>query len=313
MSSKALTFALFGNLYQREKSAAIKQVLSCLKAHGARIVVDEEYYRFLIEIPGVQSILGIPETPGNPDCPEIPERFRFSTFRSDDFQADFAISMGGDGTLLKTASRVREKQIPIVGVNMGRLGFLADVSARDIEGAIDALYRGDYSIEDRSLIRVETNGETIKGCPCALNDVAILKRDTASMIAIKAYINGEYLTTYQADGLIVSTPTGSTAYSLSNGGPIIVPRTGVMLMTAVAPHSLNVRPIVLPDTAQIELTVSSRSHTFLVAIDGRSGKLPEGTTLRLTRAPYVAKVVKRSGTRYFSTLREKMMWGADTR
>jgi NAD+ kinase len=146
-----------------------------------------------------------------------------------------------------------------------------------------------------------------------LNDVAILKRDSASMISIRASINGEYLTTYQADGLIVSTPTGSTAYSLSNGGPIIVPRTGVVLMTAVAPHSLNVRPIVLPDTAQIELTVSSRSHSFLVAIDGQSGKLPEGTTLRLTRAPYMVKVVKRSGTRYFATLREKMMWGADVR
>jgi NAD+ kinase len=187
------------------------------------------------------------------------------------------------------------------------------VSANDIEDAVGALYRDDFSVEDRSLIHVETNGEPIDGCKCALNDVAILKRDSASMISIRASINGEYLTTYQADGLIVSTPTGSTAYSLSNGGPIIVPRTGVILMTAVAPHSLNVRPIVLPDTAQIELTVSSRSHTFLVAIDGRSGKLPEGTTLRLTRAPYAAKIVKRSGTRYFATLREKMMWGADVR
>ena len=313
MSSKTLTFALFGNLYQQEKSAAIRQVLSCLKVHGARIVVDEEYYHFLMEMPGVQSILGIPETPGNPQSPEIPGNFRFSTFCGCDFQADFAISMGGDGTLLKTASRVREKEIPIVGINMGRLGFLADVSSNDVETMVDALYRGDYSVEDRSLIHVETNGEPIDGYECALNDVAILKRDSASMISVRASINGEYLTTYQADGLIISTPTGSTAYSMSNGGPIIVPRTGVNVMTAVAPHSLNVRPIVIPDSAQIELTVSSRSHTFLVAIDGRSGKLPEGTTLRLTRAPYMVKVVKRSGTRYFSTLREKLMWGADVR
>ena len=313
MSSKTLTFALFGNLYQQEKSAAIQQVLACLMVHGARIVIDEEYYHFLIEMPGVQSLLGVPETPGNPQSPEIPGNFRFSVFSGCDFDADFAISMGGDGTLLKTASRVRDKQIPIVGVNMGRLGFLADVNADHVDACLDALYRGDYSVEDRALIHVETNGEPIEGYPFALNDVAILKRDSASMISIRATINGEYLTTYQADGLIVSTPTGSTAYSLSNGGPIIVPRTGVMLMTAVAPHSLNVRPIVLPDTAQIELTVSSRSHTFLVAIDGHSGKLPEGTTLRLTRAPYQLKVVKRSGTRYFSTLREKLMWGVDTR
>lgn len=291
---RPLSFALFGNVYQQHKSAAIKQLLDSLRQHDARILIDEEYYGFLRST----GLLALNEV---------------ETFSGCDFETDFAISMGGDGTLLKTASRVREKQIPIIGVNMGRLGFLADVSADAIDESIDALYRNDYSVEDRVLIRVETNGEPIDGCACALNDVSILKRDSASMISIRACINGEYLTTYQADGLIVSTPTGSTAYSLSNGGPIIVPRTGVMLMTAVAPHSLNVRPIVLPDTAQIELTVSSRSHTFLVAIDGRSGKLPEGTTLRLTKAPYMIKVVKRSGTRYFTTLREKMMWGADVR
>ena len=291
---KPLRFALFGNVYQQHKSAAIRHLLDSLLRHNAQVLIDEEYYDFL-------------------RCAELIDIDLADTFSGCDFEADFAISMGGDGTLLMTASRVRQKQIPIIGVNMGRLGFLADVSAEAIDETIDALFRGDYSVEDRSLIHVETNGEPIDGYECALNDVAILKRDSASMISIRASINGEYLTTYQADGLIVSTPTGSTAYSLSNGGPIIVPRTGVVLMTAVAPHSLNLRPIVLPDTAQIELTVSSRSHTFLVAIDGRSGKLPEGTTLRLTRAPYMVKVVKRSGTRYFATLREKMMWGADVR
>ena len=291
---QSLRFALFGNIYQQHKSAAIKELIDCLRQHNAHILIEEEYYDFL-------------------QCSELIDLDEAETFTDGDFEADFAVSMGGDGTLLKTASHVRQKQIPILGVNMGRLGFLADVSADAIDETIDALYRGDYSVEDRTLIHVETNGEPIEGYECALNDVSILKRDSASMISIRASINGEYLTTYQADGLIVSTPTGSTAYSLSNGGPIIVPRTGVMLMTAVAPHSLNVRPIVLPDTAQIELTVSSRSHTFLVAIDGRSGKLPEGTTLRLTRAPYMVKVVKRSGTRYFATLREKMMWGADVR
>ncbi len=290
----SLRFALFGNVFQQHKSAAIQQLIDCLHQHDAHILIDEEYYDFLC-------------------CSELLDVSEVETITGCDFDADFAVSMGGDGTLLKTTSRVRDKQIPIVGVNMGRLGFLADVSAADIEKTFDALCRGDYTVEDRALIHVETDGEPIEGYDCALNDVAILKRDSASMISIRASINGEYLTTYQADGLIVSTPTGSTAYSLSNGGPIIVPRTGVMLMTAVAPHSLNVRPIVLPDTSTIELTVSSRSHSFLVAIDGHSGKLPEGTTLRLTRAPYTVKVVKRSGTRYFSTLREKMMWGADVR
>lgn len=293
----SLRFALFGNVYQQHKSAAIRVLLNSLRSHGAQIFIEKEYYDFLKS--------AFSEFTDSPDFVE------FDSFAEVD--ADFAISMGGDGTLLKTASMVREKQTPIVGINMGRLGFLADVSVDDVETCVDALYRDDYSVEDRSLIRVETNGEPINGYECALNDVAILKRDSASMISIRTSINGEYLTTYQADGLIISTPTGSTAYSMSNGGPVIVPRTGVNVMTAVAPHSLNVRPIVFPDSAQIELTVRSRSHTFLVAIDGRSGKLPEGTTLRLTRAPYRVKIVKRSGTRYFSTLREKLMWGADVR
>ena len=299
-----LRFALFGNVYQEEKSAAIRQVLAALLKRDAQITIDEAYYHFLMQMPGF---------PGGAESPEIPGRPVITTFSGNDYEADFVLSMGGDGTLLETASRVGSKQTPILGVNMGRLGFLADAAAADFEQTLDALYHDDFSLEDRALIRVETNGEPIVGCACALNDVAILKRDTASMISIKTSINGEFLTTYQADGLIVSTPTGSTAYSMSNGGPIIVPRTGVLLMTAVAPHSLNVRPIVLPDSALIELTVSSRSHTFLVAIDGRSCKMPEGTTLRLMRAPYVVKVVKRSGARYFSTLREKLMWGADVR
>ena len=163
------------------------------------------------------------------------------------------------------------------------------------------------------MILVSAEGEAQEGVSSALNDVAILKRDTASMISIRASIDGVYLTTYQADGLIISTPTGSTAYSLSNGGPIIVPGTGVLVMTAVAPHSLNIRPIVIPDTAVITLDVESRSHSFLVAVDGRSVKCSEGTRLTLRRAPYHISVVKRSGKQYFSTLREKMMWGADGR
>jgi NAD+ kinase len=222
--------------------------------------------------------------------------------------------MGGVGTFLKAASRVKDKNIPIIGVNMGRLGFLAEVSPADIDVAMQAIFSGDYTIDPRALIQVETNGEPFEDFNCALNDVAVLKRDTASMISIRACINGQYLNTYQADGIVVSTPTGSTAYSLSNGGPIIVPGTKVFSMTAVAPHSLNVRPIVLPDTSEIELEVESRSHNFLVAIDGRSEKCCEGTKVVLRRAPFNIKMVKRPAThRYFDSLREKMMWGADSR
>ena len=294
MEHRRLRFALFGNIYQAKKSASIQKVLSRIANYGAELYVDMEYYYFLKDVQHIDV-----------NASRI--------FADDNFEADFVISMGGDGTFLKAASRVREKNIPILGVNMGRLGFLADVSPDDIEHCLKALYSDDFAIESRALIQVQTDGEPLEGFNCALNDVAILKRDTASMISIRAHINGQYLNTYQADGLIISTPTGSTAYSLSNGGPIIVPGTKVFSMTAVAPHSLNVRPIVLPDNSMIELDVESRSHNFLVAIDGRSEKCKEGTKITLRRAPYDIRVVKRTDQRYFKTLREKMMWGVDTR
>ena len=289
-----MKFALFGNIYQAKKSASIQKVLACLSEYGSELLIDKEYYEFLTN----DQHLDVPAS---------------KVFEGDDFEADFAISMGGDGTFLKTAGRVGNRNIPILGINMGRLGFLADIAPIEIESCMHALFADDYAVENRAVIQVKTNGEQFEGADCALNDVAILKRDTASMISLRVSIDGEYLTTYQADGLIVSTPTGSTAYSLSNGGPIIVPGTGVLLMTAVAPHSLNIRPIVIPDTSVVTLDVESRSHSFLVAIDGRSEKCREGTRLHLRRAPYTIQVVKRSGKQYFSTLREKMMWGADVR
>ena len=286
MSKRKLRFALFGNIYQSRKSAATQKVLSWVSVYGAELYVDEEYYRFLTE----DQRLDVLAT---------------RVLKNDDFDADFVISMGGDGTFLKAAARVGNKGIPILGVNMGRLGFLADVNPDDIEHTLRALHEGHYEVESRAVI--EVNGHY------ALNDIAILKRDTASMISIRATIDGQLLNTYQADGLIISTPTGSTAYSLSNGGPIIVPGTNVLAMTPVAPHSLNTRPIVIPDSGVIELDVVSRSNSFLLAVDGRSMACQEGTKLVVTRAPYNIKVVKRPGQRYFNTLREKMMWGADAR
>jgi NAD+ kinase len=294
MEHSKLRFALFGNIYQGRRSASIQQVLSSISRYETELYVDMEYYYFLKD----NQRLDIKAA---------------KLFTDDDFDADFVISMGGDGTFLKAASRVGAKSIPILGVNMGRLGFLADINPEQFSSTLDALYHDDYYLESRALIQVETDGAPLGTYRCALNDVAILKRDTASMISIRTCVNGQYLHTYQADGLVISTPTGSTAYSLSNGGPIIVPGTKVFSMTAVAPHSLNVRPFVLPDSAVIDLEVESRSHNFLVAIDGRSEKCAEGTKLTLRRAPYDIKVVKRSDHRYFDSLREKMMWGADTR
>ncbi|MBO5186582.1 MAG: NAD kinase [Prevotella sp.] len=294
MTSRKLKFAIFGNTYQTHKSVAINQVLACLRAGGAEVYIDREYYEFL-----AASGLIAPD--------------EVAVFDGDDFDASFVISMGGDGTFLKSAGRVGDKEIPILGVNIGRLGFLAGVNPNDFSECFRSLAAGDYDTESRAVIAVENDGEPFTDYGRALNDVAILKRDNASMISIRTQIDGEYLTTFRADGLIVSTPTGSTAYSLSNGGPIIVPGTHVLSLTAVAPHSLNIRPIVIPDTSTVTLTVESRSHNFLVAVDGRSEKCSDVTSLTIRKAPYQVRIVKRAGYRYFDTLREKMMWGMDKR
>lgn len=291
---RKLRFAIFGNVYQAKKSASILEILSYLHGHNADVYIEREFFDFLT-------------------CGQNLDVCASRIFEGCDFDADFVISMGGDGTLLKAATFVGDKDIPIIGVNMGRLGFLADIVPGEIEEALNAIYSGEYMVERHTVIAVRTSEGHISGCPCALNDVAVLKRDNASMISIRVSINGEYLVTYQADGLVISTPTGSTAYSLSNGGPIIVPDTGILCLTPVAPHSLNIRPIVIPDTSRVDVSVESRSHNYLVAIDGRSEKCMETERLTISKAPYTIKIVKRTDRKYFVTLREKMMWGADNR
>ena len=293
-AEKPLRFALFGNEYQAKKSASIQKILSFLAEKKAEIYVDSVFYDFLTHEQHIQV-----------DAAGV--------FSGDDFSVDYVVSMGGDGTFLKAASRVGAKQTPIIGVNMGRLGFLADVLPSEIENAFSAIYTGDFTVEDHSVIALSTDGAPLSGSPYALNDIAVLKRDNASMISVRTSVNGEFLITYQADGLIVSTPTGSTAYNLSNGGPIVVPQADILCLTPVAPHSLNIRPIVINADNRIELTVESRSHNFLVAIDGRSEKLQEGTKITITKAPFCIKIVKWHSKRYFSTLREKLLWGADQR
>lgn len=294
MTTKKLRFAIFGNTYQQKKSASILQILESLYAIGAEVYIDSDFYTFLT----ISRELDIRAT---------------RVFRGNDFVADFVVSMGGDGTFLKAASHVGAKEIPIIGVNMGRLGFLADVSPDEFDDCLQAIIKGDYTVDNRKMIEVEIDDDELHTPVYALNDVSILKRDNASMITIHASINGEYLATYQSDGLVVTTPTGSTAYSLSNGGPIIIPGTYVFAMTAVAPHSLNFRPIVIPDNVVITLEVESRSHNFLVAVDGRSAKCNEGAHITLRKASFGTKVVKYGSKDYFCTLREKMMWGVDSR
>ena len=294
MATQAMRFAIFGKEFQASQQVAISNVIACLGRHMAEVYIERSFYQYITSVLGMEvAVQGV--------------------FDNYNFDVDFVISIGGDGTFLRAASMVGSKGIPIIGVNTGRLGFLADVLPTEIEQAIGEIAMGDYRIEQHAVIMAEADGELIEGSPYALNDIAVLKRDNAAMISVRTSIDGEYLVTYQADGLIVSTPTGSTAYGLSNGGPIIVPSASNLCLTPVAPHSLNIRPIVINDDSVIELEVESRSHNFLVAIDGRSEKLLESTRLTIRKAPFGISIVKRHSQRYFSTLREKMMWGADQR
>lgn len=291
---RKLRFALFGNIYQAKKSVLTKALLCALEEHGADIIIDRSFYQYLTE----QLMLDV--TPAG-------------LIDGNNFDADIAVSMGGDGTFLQTSARVAEKQIPIVGINTGRLGFLADVGADEITRAIDSIYADDYFVEERSALQLTTSGGTNLHDPFALNEVAVMKRDSSSMISIRVDINGEYLATYQADGLIVNTPTGSTGYALSVGGPIMMPESHTLGIVPVAPHSLNVRPITLSDNAEVCLTIESRNHNFLVAIDGRSHACHEGTRLNIRRADHVVKIMRRNDNSFFRTLRTKLMWGSDIR
>lgn len=294
MTRQPLKFAIFGNEYQAKKSTSIEKILDYLAQKGAEIYVENAYYEFLTRSQHIDvKAAGV--------------------FEDYNFDVDYVISMGGDGTFLKAASRVGAKGTPIIGVNMGRLGFLADVLPGEVEAALDSLYAGECQIEEHAVIQVEAEGGVLAGNPFALNDIAVLKRDDASMISIRTQVDGEFLVNYQADGLIVTTSTGSTAYNLSNGGPIIIPQSSSLCLTPVAPHSLNIRPVVINDTAEITLDVESRSHNYLVAIDGRSERMTEGTRLVIRKAAHNINIVKQRNQRYFSTLREKLMWGADQR
>ncbi len=289
-----MKFAIFGNIYQAKKSSYAELLFKLLTQHNAQICICQEFYNFLTET--LHLVL-----------PPV------ELFNDDDFEADIVISLGGDGTFLKAASRVGKKNIPILGINTGRLGFLADISPEEMGNTLEDIYNHHYKIEERSVLQLDCNDKSLMHCPYALNEIAVLKRDSSSMISIHTAINGAPLTTYQADGLIIATPTGSTAYSLSVGGPIIVPHSKTIAITPVAPHSLNMRPIVICDDWTITLDVESRNHNFLVAIDGRSESCKETTRLTISRADYTIKVIKRFDHIFFNTLRNKMMWGADIR
>ncbi len=288
-----MKFAIFGNSYQSKKSENIATLFDALALWGDTIAIDRPFYDFLVE---------------NGHCVE-----NIEIIDNNDFSADFVVSYGGDGTLLRTASRVGNKGIPILGINGGRLGFLTSVSHEHITASIECLHSGDYTIEERSIIEVTTSDDRLHSYPYALNEIAVMKHDSSSMMTLTTTLNDADSIIYQADGLIVATPSGSTGYSLSVGGPVIAPDAGVMVLTPIASHSLGARPIVVNDDTEIKIKVNSRSNNFLIAIDGRNESCPDNNILTIKKAPYNQKLIRCNGSSFIKNLHEKMMWGADNR
>ena len=290
-----MKIGVFGNKYQENRDNLIKRVFDHLAHIKADVWVEEDFCSYIKDSLSYQpAVKGLIIGGDNPDI-------------------DIALSLGGDGTFLRTAAIIGKKGIPIVGINAGSLGFLADIPDDDIEDTLDEINRNDFRIEERSLLKLETEENLFHGFNYALNEIAILKRDTSSMIIVHTYLNDEYLTSYRADGLIVATPTGSTAYSMSVNGPIMIPASQSWVLSPIAPHSLSVRPLVIPDDYKISLNIESRSQHFRIAIDGRSETFLTGTRLSISKADFTIKVIKRKQQSYYDTLRNKLLWGTDNR
>lgn len=287
-----MKIAIFGSRYHETQQAL--RILDILNSNGVEITIQHKFYDRLTDAASIDNKIS-------------------DIIDNDNFDADMAISIGGDGTFLRTASAIGKKNIPILGINAGRLGFLADITEDCIEESLCEILNSQYRIEDRTLLQLSTEERSFTGFNYALNEVAILKQDSASMITVHAYINHEFLTSYEADGLILATPTGSTAYSMSAGGPILTPTSSGFILTAVAPHSLTFRPLVVEDNSIITLDVESRSNNFLVSLDGRSNVFRSGARLTLKKADFPLRVVKRLKHTFFGTLRDKLMWGVDPR
>ncbi len=226
---------------------------------------------------------------------------------------DLMISLGGDGTFLKAVSYIRDSGVPILGINTGRLGFLSNLAKDQIDQTLQRFNAGQYEFQKRSLLRVHTENDLFADENFALNELTLQKKDTSSMIKVHAYLGDKFLNTYWADGLIVATPTGSTAYSLSCGGPIITPGCQVHILTPIAPHNLNVRPVVVPDHMPISLQVEGRDRSYLLSLDGHSQHIKQGEKVTITKAEFMINVVKFEDNNFLDTIRNKMFWGSDTR
>jgi len=293
-----MKIGVYGQFYHDDSEIYIQYILDALQKKEVEIVVEEKFLKRINK------------------HKEISKNYsNISSFKTIDKSYDFFLSIGGDGTLLKSVTYVRDLGIPIIGINTGRLGFLATIQKEEITQSLSQILNGDYYISDRSLLSVETNptNKDISKLNFALNEVAINRKNTTSMIKIETEVNNNHLTSYWSDGLIISTPTGSTGYSLSCGGPVIDPSNGSVVITPIAPHNLNARPIVIPDNSTIKLKVSGRGKSHLVSLDSRIATLKNNTIITITKASFCIKLVQLSEDSFIQTLRKKLLWGEDKR
>lgn len=286
-------------IYSRDISEVhldfIQDLLSKLLINKLEVVVFSKFYKFLS------------------NKIEISNSIQQFNSHEDIEGVDFLFSIGGDGTLLETTTLVREKEIPVMGINTGRLGFLSTIATNEIDFAIESLKKGEFYLDTRLLLSLEMDENPFVDYNLALNEVTLQKKDTSAMITIHAYLDGVFLNTYWADGLIIATPTGSTAYSLSCNGPIVLPNSGNIIITPIAPHNLNVRPLVIPDNIELTLKVEGRTDNFLVALDSRSASIPVASELKIKKSKNQISLIRLSGHDYLNTLRNKLMWGVDKR
>lgn len=283
-----MTIAIFGNTLRSETTREVRHIIEYLQSRGVDVVLSQELRQEASsrEFPSVEDYMS---HEGN--------------------TIDFALSLGGDGTFLTTAALVGHLDIPILGINCGHLGYLAEVQIEEVEEVLDLLINNNYTIEQRRMLEVTCPYEGKIASPYALNEVGILKSGLSSMITIEVSINGEFLHNYKADGLLIATPTGSTAYNLSVGGPLLDPQIHAIILSPVATHSLNIRPLVVLDDSKIDIKVSSRNSNFLLSVDGRSQVLKQDICLHIERSQRKIKLVRIDGQTFMQSLKDKLHWG----
>lgn len=291
-----MKIAIYGREFNNSVLPFVQDVFDALEYYSIDIVIHQSYYHFI------------------QDKVKLPKQYGlFCTHPELCNNADVLISLGGDGTLLDTLALVRDSGVPVIGINFGRLGFLASINKNEIKNAIEALVNKEYSLDKRTLLNVESKHNLFGDENFALNDITIHRRDNTAMMIIHAYMNDEFINSYWADGLIIATPTGSTAYSLSCGGPIIFPSAQNFVITPIAPHNLNVRPVIIPDDVSLRFEVEARSTKFLVSCDSRTATVDRSVKITINKAAFHVNLVRLNNESYLTTLRNKLLWGIDTR